>query len=100
VNDHAKVAVTSASDVVSHAHAIFAVADTFARVPLGTHPESVSIRTTRLSVGAHCFLSESLSDDADTPFPMIRVDSLVVAVASQKLAVPHFCHVPVIVVII
>ena len=82
MNDQAKFTVTSDVPVESDAPDIVAVALAFARVPLGAHAESVSIRTIQLSAGAPALLSHIRSDDALTHLPIIRIDTFVFAATS------------------
>ena len=85
MNAHAKVTVISDVPVEFDAHAIVAVAFACARVPLGAHAESVSMRTIRLSTGAHHLLSPIKRDDALTHFHIIRIETRVFAATSPML---------------
>lgn len=87
MNDPAKFTVTSDVPVDRDAPEMVAVAFAFASDPLGAHEESVSIRTIKLSTGADALLRPISIEEALTPFPIIRIDTLVFAATS-----PIFCH--------
>jgi hypothetical protein len=77
------VIVVSTCDVVSPVPATVAVALAFTNVPLGSHPESVSILTVTLSVGAPVFNRDNFIVLIDTQFPITLIDCLVRAAASH-----------------